>query len=45
MCDALVLWQKLRLPPSGFSPYETAIASINVDFPVPFSPTKNVTLG
>ena len=40
-----MLWVKFRLPPSGFSPYDTAIASINVDFPVPFSPMKNVTFG
>jgi len=32
-------------PPSGLSPKATAIASIKVDLPDPFSPTKKVTLG
>ena len=36
---------KLRLPPSGFRPAAIAIASISVDFPLPFSPTRNVTRG
>ena len=30
-------------PPSPLKPIATAMASISVDFPVPFSPTKNVT--
>ena len=36
---------KLRLPPSGLNPRTTAIASSNVDLPLPFSPTMNVTEG
>ncbi|HEX2700137.1 MAG TPA: hypothetical protein VHM89_08050 [Acidimicrobiales bacterium] len=36
---------RLRLPPPGFTPALTATASTRVDFPVPFSPTKKVTVG
>ena len=36
---------KLRLPPSGFSPHPTAMASRRVDFPEPFSPIRKVTFG
>ena len=32
------------LPPSGLKPALIAMASIKVDFPVPFSPVMNVTL-
>ena len=32
-------------PPSGAKPAATAIPSISVDFPLPFSPTRNVTPG
>lgn len=32
-----------RFPPSGLNPQHSATASSNVDFPQPFSPTKNVT--
>ena len=35
--------RRLRLPPSGLSPAAMAMASTRVDFPLPFSPTKNVT--
>jgi hypothetical protein len=38
--DARVTNRKFRLPPSGLNPAATAIASINVDFPLPFFPTK-----
>ncbi len=31
------------VPPSGFNPNASAIPSSRVDFPEPFSPTKNVT--
>ena len=35
--------ERTRLvPPSGLNPWETASASINVDFPEPFSPTKKL---
>jgi hypothetical protein len=34
----------LRLPPSGLNPQHSASASSSVDLPLPFSPTKNVTL-
>lgn len=33
------------LPPSGFTPIATASPSSSVLFPLPFSPTKNVTRG
>ncbi len=39
--ENLMFW----LPPSGFRPMVRAIASISVDFPLPFSPTRKVTLG
>ena len=35
--------EKFFVPPSGLNPNVTAIASISVDFPVPFSPTIKVT--
>lgn len=38
-CDGLAL----VLPPSGLSPYAIAIASMTVDFPTPFSPTRTVS--
>ena len=38
----LVLYVKFSVPPSEGKPKATAIASIRVDFPIPFSPTKNV---
>jgi hypothetical protein len=34
---------RFRLPPSGLRPARTATASMSVDFPLPFSPAKNVT--
>ena len=34
---------KFLVPPSGLNPWEMARASIRVDFPDPFSPTKKVT--
>lgn len=37
--------RKFWLPPSGLNPAAIAIASISVDFPLPFSPTRNVTFG
>ena len=40
-----VLCRALRLPPSGLSPAAAATASTTVDLPLPFSPTRNVTLG
>jgi hypothetical protein len=36
--------RKFFVPPSGLNPAATAIASRRVDLPVPFSPTKKVTL-
>ena len=36
--------RKFFEPPSGLNPASTAIASISVDFPDPFSPMRNVTL-
>jgi hypothetical protein len=36
---------KFREPPSALNPQATAMASNRVDFPEPFSPTKNVTAG
>ena len=33
------------VPPSGLKPAAIAIASMTVDLPLPFSPTKKVTLG
>src|SRR5688572_17750475 len=36
---------KLSEPPSGEKPAATAIPSTSVDFPLPFSPTRNVTPG
>src|SRR5688572_12325862 len=44
-CEARVAKLKLRLPPSALRPAATAIASISVDLPLPFSPTRNVTFG
>ena len=35
--------RKGRMPPSGLNPQHSAIAAGRVDFPLPFSPTKNVT--
>ncbi|MNO58989.1 hypothetical protein D3C76_495650 [compost metagenome] len=35
---------KFLVPPSALKPLLTAIASSKVDFPLPFSPTKKVTL-
>jgi len=35
----------VRLPPSGLKPAATAIASISVDLPLPFSPARSVTCG
>jgi len=40
---ALVEKLRLRLPPSGSRPAPTAMASSNVDVPLPISPAKNVT--
>jgi len=40
---SFVSYIKFSVPPSLGSPRFTAIASINVDLPTPFSPTKNVT--
>src|SRR5687767_7846065 len=40
-----VLNLKFLLPPSALKPVATAIASMRVDLPDPFSPTKNVTRG
>lgn len=40
---ARVANRKFWDPPSGLNPAATAIASMRVDLPVPFSPTKNVT--
>jgi hypothetical protein len=34
-----------REPPSGLNPAATAMASTSVDFPEPFSPTRNMTPG
>src|SRR2546426_209158 len=34
-----------RLPPSALKPAATAIASISVDLPLPFSPASSVTWG
>ena len=36
--------QKFLVPPSALKPQLIAIASKSVDFPLPFSPTKKVTL-
>ena len=44
-CDARVAKLKLRLPPSALKPQASASASIRVDLPDPFSPTRKVTLG
>lgn len=40
---SFVLNIKFPVPPSGFNLHFIARASISVDFPVPFSPIKNVT--
>src|SRR6266550_2498680 len=42
-CVDCVLNRSCFVPPSGFKPNPTAIASSSVDLPEPFSPTKNVT--
>ena len=42
---ARVAKRKFWLPPSGLNPAATASASTIVDFPLPFSPTRNVTPG
>jgi hypothetical protein len=42
---ALVEKWKSRLPPSALKPTATAMASIRVDLPLPFSPTRKVTCG
>ena len=41
--DRRVAKLKFLLPPSALNPAATAIASDSVDFPLPFSPTRNVT--
>jgi hypothetical protein len=43
--DERVAKRKLRLPPSALKPAAMAIASNSVDFPLPFSPMKKVTIG
>lgn len=43
--DSRVPNLKFLDPPSALNPQATATASNRVDFPVPFSPTKNVTAG
>ncbi len=43
--DARVENRKDRDPPSGLKPAATATASTSVDFPDPFSPTRNVVPG
>ena len=42
-CVALVENSKFSVPPSGLIPSDAARASIKVDLPMPFSPTKKVT--
>ena len=44
-CDVRVPKRKFFVPPSGLKPNATAMASSRVDFPEPFSPMKNVSLG
>lgn len=44
-CESYVLKRKFFVPPSALKPKATAIASSNVDLPVPFSPIMNVTFG
>ena len=39
----VVSYLKFCVPPSAGRPSDTANASIKVDLPTPFSPTKNVT--
>jgi len=43
--DRRVANRKFLVPPSALNPATTAIASMRVDFPEPFSPTRQVTLG
>jgi len=43
--ETLIENRIFRLPPSGFSPTKTAIASIRMEFPLPLSPTRKVTFG
>ncbi len=43
-CASLDEKQKFLVPPSALNPLLTAIASNNVDLPLPFSPTKKLTL-